>query len=371
MTFTEKTCQARRERLIEQINADLLIINNPRHIFYLTGLYVTPLALSGWGLNSLLINASNGQSKLIVHNFIESDAKSAHVDELDVWKWYDAATDAGVAIFPKALAELNQRLGDYNRKRVGIEYGWLPFGADIVEAVDITGTLLDMRRRKDAEELALIQAAIRAVEAGHVRAREFIQPGVTELDVFNAMYTAITTTAGRAVLPMGDFVGGERANAGGGMATPRTLQAGELMILDVFPVVNGYRADFTATLSVDGNLTDRQKLLETALHAGFAAGESMLKPGTRAGDVYRAVKEALSEYGFGDGFRHHAGHGLGLGHPEAPYFVPNSDEILVAGDVVTLEPGSYGADFGARIEHNYRITETGFVRLTNHPTAFA
>ena len=56
-------------------------------------------------------------------------------------------------------------------------------------------------------------------------------------------------------------------------------------------------------------------------------------------------------------FPHHAGHGLGLTHPEAPYLVRHADETLLAGDVVTLEPGLYVAGVGGiRIEHNYLIT---------------
>ena len=69
-------------------------------------------------------------------------------------------------------------------------------------------------------------------------------------------------------------------------------------------------------------------------------------------------------------FPHHAGHGLGLMHPEAPYLVRHSDETLLAYDVVTLEPGLYVPKVGGiRIEHDYLITELGFERLSNHEIA--
>ena len=64
---------------------------------------------------------------------------------------------------------------------------------------------------------------------------------------------------------------------------------------------------------------------------------------------------------------HHAGHGLGLGHPESPIIVSDSTDVLLAGDIVTLEPGSYVEGIGGmRIEHNYLITEDGYERLSNH-----
>ena len=66
-------------------------------------------------------------------------------------------------------------------------------------------------------------------------------------------------------------------------------------------------------------------------------------------------------------FPHHAGHGLGLTHPEAPFFVRHADETLLAGDVVTLEPGLYVAGVGGiRIEHNYLITDDG-LRAAEQP----
>ena len=369
MGLSADACRSRRERLLAAVDADVVVIANPRHIFYFTGYFASQLTLGGWGHNYLILDGQ--KSTLVLHNFVAPAREDVYVDEVAMWTWYDAVTDAGRNLFPDAVAELNKHLADVAGKRVGVEYGWFPLGTPISEAIDITSTILEMRRRKDADELALIREAVRAIEAGHRAAREIIRPGLSELDVYNAMYAAIVNAAGHAVQPLGDFAGGERAHAGGGPATRHILDAGDLMILDVFPIVNGYRADFTATVSVDAELTVQQKALEAALHAGLSGGESMLKPGTAARDVLQAVRDGLAAYGFAEHFTHHAGHGLGLGHPEAPYFVPGSDETLQAGDVVTLEPGAYGEGFGARIEHNYLITEDGCERLTNHKTSFA
>jgi Xaa-Pro aminopeptidase len=369
LQLTAEGCAARRERLIKSVEADFLMITNPRHIQYLSGLYITSLALSAWGLNFLTIDSRSGKTRLYVHNFLDADAQSSHVDELEVWTWYDYVSP-GVELFGRAIDDMNARLRSVTG-RIGVEIGWFPLGVNVTNPVNITPTLLEMQRSKYPDELALIREAVRVTEAGHQAAREIMRPGITELDVYNAVQTGMVTEAGSGVLLMGDLVSGERAYQVGGVATNRVLQAGELMIIDVFPVVNGYRADFTVTLSVDGHLTDQQKALETALHEAMTAGEAMLRPGVVAGDVYRAVRAALDKRGFGAGFSHHAGHGLGLGHPQSPFFVPESRETVVAGDVVTIEPGSYGADFGARIENNYLITETGSERLSHHNTAFS
>jgi Xaa-Pro aminopeptidase len=86
--------------------------------------------------------------------------------------------------------------------------------------------------------------------------------------------------------------------------------------------------------------------------------------------VYEAVRGVFDKAGVAEYFPHHAGHGLGLTHPEAPFFVRQATETLMAGDVVTLEPGLYIPGMGGiRIEHNYLVTEPGYERLSNHTIA--
>jgi Xaa-Pro aminopeptidase len=370
LSLTPEGCRARREHLIATAGADLLVIQNPRHIFYLTGLFSTPLLLSAWGPLELLIDSGTGQATLIAHDAIQGQAANAFVDEVVIWPWYNAAkaTGAGGDLFGDGLAALNAHLPDLRGKRLGVEMGWLPHGTAIANAVNLNPVLAALRRRKQADELALIREAIAVTEAGHAAARQAIRPGLTELDVFNAIQTALNEAYGQAVHLMGDFVSGERARLVGGFASPRVLQPGEVMIIDLFPLVNGYRADFTATLPVSESVTPEQARLDTALHEALAAAEAVLRPGAGAAEVYRAVKQALAAHQLDGHFPHHAGHGLGLDHPEAPYFVPDSDEVLVEGDVVTLEPGAYGQRFAGRIEHNYRITAAGFERMTHHQT---
>ena len=87
--LTADGCRSRRERLLQAVEADLIVIANPRHIQYLCGMYTTPMGLSSWGPNYLVLETS-GRSTLIAHNFIKPDAKAAYVDEVVAWDWYDA-----------------------------------------------------------------------------------------------------------------------------------------------------------------------------------------------------------------------------------------------------------------------------------------
>jgi Xaa-Pro aminopeptidase len=379
VSLTAEGCAARRARLIEASRVaglDLAIIVNPRHLLYFAGLYVSQLSLSAHGLNFLLIDVQTGHSTLVVHSMIAGAAKRDLVDEVAVWRSYDFNGDPAIDPYSTAVDELSWRLARHAHQRVGYEKGWLPHGLDvggIAHLMDIAPLIVGLRRQKHADELALIRDAIAVNAAGHQAARALLTGAtspLSELDVYNAAHTAMVEAAGEPIHLLGDFVGAARSAQIGLPASATRLALGDLMIVDMFPIVNGYRADFTVTLAVGGQKDERAKTLEAGLHAALAAGEALLRPGTTGRAIHRAVKAALADYDLADGFPHHAGHGLGLGHPEAPFFVANSDEALIAGDVVTLEPGSYNAVNGARIEHNYLITATGFERLTAHDTRF-
>lgn len=373
LKLTAEGCLARRGRLINQVDTDLIIISNPRHVQYFSGFFVTPLVLAHHAPVFLLIETSSGQTTLLMQNMLGGFAQDVHVDMIEPYVWYSATTDAGVPVYQKSLHALNQHLDKLTFETAAVEAGSLPYGTHVSSVTDVTSTILEMRRHKDPDELNLIRQSMTAIEAGHKAIRSQIQAGMTEMDVFNIVMLAIAKEAGHPIVPMGDFAAGERAFRGGGPPTTLELQEGDLMILDLFPIINGYKGDFTTTLAVSGTLTEKQEKLQKALLDGLAAGEAMLRPDTQARAIHQAIIDELRIEGFAEGFGLHAGHGLGLGHPEAPYFVPNSDETLRIGDVVTLEPGSYSTSegYGARIEHNYLITEHGYETLSHHMLTFA
>src|SRR5262249_31604678 len=145
-------------------------------------------------------------------------------------------------------------------------------------------------------------------------------------------------------------------------------ESGDLLLLDFSVVLREYRGDFAGTFAVRAKATDEQHRAHDAAMRSMEVGESMLRAGAACAEIDRAVRSSLENSGYGGFFKSHVGHGLGLGHPDPPYIVPESSDVLEVGDVITLEPGVFLPDkFGVRVERNYLITETGFENLTHHP----
>jgi Xaa-Pro aminopeptidase len=302
----------------------------------------------------------DGHAKLIHDNRLPKSAEQAHVEERVVVPWYDGQSPGRG---PRQLALLESVNPAHGGLRIHDRPGD-PYAATVIT------TLAALRRRKDPDEVALLRRCMRATEAGHAWARANVRPGMTELDVYGGVNSACIQAAGHAVVVYGDFAVSPGPERRGGPPTGRALEPGDMFILDYSVVIDGYRSDFTNTLVVGREPNAEQRRLYDLCTAAMGAGEKELRAGAACLTVYEAVRGVFEKAGVAEYFPHHAGHGLGLTHPEAPFFVRHATETLLAGDVVTLEPGLYVPDVGGiRIEHNYLVTGPGYDRLSNHTIA--
>ncbi len=355
--LTAEGCAARRQRLLSHVKPNgPLLLGDPLHLRYFANLYIDPFSL-GADYGALLKIEPNGATTLYYDHRIPKTFDAAHADKKIAVKWYDGNT-AGQGPRRAILLPIIAEAGTDGRVHDSLPD---PMAGQLFDLIG------ELRRTKDEDEVSVLKACCRAAEAGQEWALNHVVPGMTELQVYTGIFQACALQAGKPVILYGDFAVSPGSAKRGGMPTERVIQAGETLILDFSVVIDGYRSDFTNTLVIGKDPTADQKRLFDLCVESMKAGEAELKAGATCQRVYDATREVFAKAGVADAFPHHAGHGIGLAHPEAPFFVKHSSETLVAGDVVTLEPGLYVDGVGGiRIEHNYLITENGFEQLSQH-----
>jgi Xaa-Pro aminopeptidase len=374
--LTAEGCAARRERLWGALptGCDALIVGDPSHLIYFAGYVPSPFVFRTVESGALLL-MEPGRAILVADDMLGPYIDRAHVDERFAPTWYDGNHSA-----PNRRGQLVQsaleRLSKIPGRRIGVEMACVPTGLveglraarPGLEVVDIGPLIRPMRRSKDPDEVETLRRSMRAGEAAQAAALAEIRPGMTELDAFLLVTRAASQAIGEQVIVYGDFASGPRCERDkGGPPTDRKIEKGDLLLLDFSVIVSGYRGDFTNTFAVGGGPTARQRELFEACLGAIRAGESRLRPGMPAREVDAAVRAHFAALGLDHAFTSHSGHGIGLGHPEPPYFVPNSADTIVVGDVVALEPGLYiEGEGGMRYERNYLITPDGFELLSKH-----
>jgi Xaa-Pro aminopeptidase len=356
--LTAEGCKSRRERFLAQLKPQhAIVLADPLHLRYFANCHVDGVSMSA-DFGALLVIQPSGHTTLYHDSKLPKSVELSHVDERKALPWY-SGQEAAVAprrlILRPALEANGGRIHDCICDPL---------------APSVIGITTEMRRSKDADEVALLRTCMKACDTGHAWGRANIKPGMTELEVYAGVANAVYAALGHWAVVYGDFTVSPGSKKRGGPPTPHTLQAGEFFILDYSVIVQGYRSDFTNTICVGGKpTTEQQRLMDLSL-AALAAGAKELKAGVTCQRVYDAMRNVFAAANMADYFTTHGGHGLGISHPEPPYIVRNSSETLVAGDVVTLEPGLYVDGVGGlRIEHNYLVTPTGSEQLSNHTIA--
>jgi Xaa-Pro aminopeptidase len=196
-------------------------------------------------------------------------------------------------------------------------------------------------------------------------ARQIVQPGINELEVFGRLQQAAVEELGEMLTGTGNDYA---CNARGGPPRDREAQAGELYILDLGPAFRGYFADNCRTLSVDRRPTDAQLRAWEKIAEVFPIVERSVRPGVSCRAFYHEIKQMMDDYLPGV-FDHHLGHGIGLFPHEGPHLNPAWDDVFEAGDVFTVEPGLYAPDLraGIRLENDYLVTRHGVELLSDFP----
>jgi Xaa-Pro aminopeptidase len=164
-----------------------------------------------------------------------------------------------------------------------------------------------------------------------------------------------------------DIASGPTAASPHAVSGDRVVQEGDLVIVDAGAIVDGYCSDCTRTFAV-GEVSDSLRETYEIVRRGQQAGLDAVRAGVSGRDADAAARAVIADAGYGENFGHGLGHGVGLLVHEAPVLRPESEDVLAAGNVVTVEPGIYlSGVVGVRIEDLVVVTEEGCDVLTTFP----
>ncbi len=247
------------------------------------------------------------------------------------------------------------------------------------------GLFWPAREKKTAEEIRLLERALRMTEMGMKRGMEILKaskPGTGKKLKWSGK--TLTSEILRAEIDSAILrAGGVPTNtivAGGDQACDPhergfgPLRADSLIILDIFPRdgKTGYWGDMTRTV-VRGRASEQQRKLWEAVKAGQTLALKRIKAGVDGMSIHQAITELFERRGFPTevrngrrvGFFHGTGHGLGLEIHEYPRL---QKVVLKAGQCLTVEPGLYYPGIGgARIEDVVIVEKDGCRILSKFP----
>lgn len=226
------------------------------------------------------------------------------------------------------------------------------------------GTVSALRVVKDAEEVALMRHAQTITDRAFEHICGFIRPGLTELQIRAELESAMFDMGADAL--SFDTIIASGPNGANPHAQPgeRTVQEGDLIVMDYGAGYHDYHSDMTRTVAV-GAASAEQKKVYDVVRAANETCEAAIHAGVIGVDIHNLAVKVISDAGFGDFFKHGLGHGVGLEIHEAPYFSRSGGAAehgaIPAGSVITVEPGIYlPGRFGIRLEDFGQVTDDGY-----------
>lgn len=331
---------------------DVLLVTNLTNVRYLTG-----------------FSGSNGQVLVTpaAAIFLTDPRYSARAGEL--------VSGAEIEIYPTRLPDvLAPRLKDMGTTTVGVEATTMTLAErdklaealSGIELVPVEGTVEELRRTKEPEEIAAIAAAAKITDDAFAWALDRITPGATEREIALDIEVRIRT-AGADDVSFEPIVGSGPQSAHIHHApSERAVDKGDLVLLDFGCRVDGYCSDMTRTVVLGPSSESQKEMYETVLAAQLA-GIGAVGAGVKGSEVDAAARSVIEAAGRGADFPHGLGHGVGLDIHETPA-LRLSHERLLLGEVITIEPGIYVVgEGGVRIEDDVVVTADGRHVLTGSP----
>ena len=354
----------RARTLMADHRIDAIYLESGTSLFYYTG-----VRWSGGERMFAAVLPARGEIGWVCPKFEEGRARELIRFGTDVRTW-EEDEDPGrtVAQILKDRGIATGRIGIEERVRFFL-FDMIRRAAPALEYVSADPVTAGCRVIKSPAEIALMQRANDITVAAYKAVIPTLREGTTK-----QQFMAHAAAAHKALGVEGgiDVEFGELTASPHGSTRPRTLRAGDVVLMDGDCSVEGYQSDISRTI-VFGKPTQRQKdmwdLEKRAQAAAFAAAG----PGVPCEQVDAAARKVITDAGFGPGYRvpglpNRTGHGIGLDGHEWTYLVRGNKTPMAAGMCFTNEPMIVlPGEFGVRLEDDMYITPSG-ARFFSQPS---
>jgi len=276
----------------------------------------------------------------------------------------------GVAVVETARAVVGALAERLSGRTIGIEAGHLTVaGRETLDrggvaTVPRSDVVEGLRLVKDEAELDALRRASAISDAvfAALPGERFV--GRTERDLVWRVEELFHEHGGQGMSFATSVAAGPSAASPHADPGDRAIEPNTLVIIDAGCFVDGYASDCTRTYAT-GELPDQLAQAYALCLESQLAGLAAVRPGVTARDADAASRAPIEAAGLGAAYGHGMGHGVGLEIHEAPALRPESDDVLAAGNVHSVEPGIYlDGVGGVRIEDLVVVTEEGCERLT-------
>jgi len=341
---------------LESARLDGVLLSRPANIRYLTGFS---------GTSALVFVPVRGDILFVTDFRYETQAAAEvgdrariSIDRDSVWArmWRELPSLPSVEVAGFESGDLVHR--DFERlldEKGGKRWHWRPT-LDLVER---------LREQKDPDEVADITAAAAVATRAFGRLLPEIRAGMTELEVAGVLEHALREEGSESFPFPSIIASGERSALPHARTSARPLTPGDFVLIDFGAVVAGYCADVTRTVVV-GRADAEQREVYEIVRTANATAASQVRAGMTGKAADALARDYIDGRGYGAAFGHSLGHGVGLEVHEAPRLSRSAEAPLVAGAVVTVEPGIYRAGWGGvRIEDDVFLGSTGPTMLTD------
>jgi Xaa-Pro dipeptidase len=363
LEFERPEYEDRVRRLAENVagDADVVVLLSPHVLRYFSG-YRSLLTKSTWRPLALCIPTNgSGEPFLCIPEQDHGVATATSWVELCVTK--ESVRHGHEDPIEVLCAQLSDR--GFGGARIGLELGFgqrlgmspreleqfrslLP-GAEIVDAAS---ALWATRAVKSAAEIDLLRRACEISCQGVRAGFEVMRAGMTEQEAHRVMVEAMIHEGAEEVwLTFGS--GAKGYAAFNSYPSDRVLEPGHLVWVDGGAIYGGYVCDYIRTAVVAEPSPDQVRWFDAALGANRAA-VAALRPNVPSREVFAAARAYIERAGLlGAWGLDVLGHGVGVQIHELPSITEGSEEPLVPGHVITIEPSLSPP----RHEHGHYIVE--------------